>query len=104
MAAVSGDDARATLRGLIASAKQFASCVSDVLGRYPDGVGIDRMYDVLVAEAEPGSIIALLQSLQFPVFSTFLKLTLLNHCLLMGLPESVGDDGRPTFRSGHRQV
>lgn len=97
MSVVSGDDARAALRGVIGGAKQFAAAVDDVLARYPDGVDIDELYEVLVEEAEPGSIISLLQSLQFPVFSTFLKLTLLNHCLLHELPQGVGPKGRPTF-------
>ena len=33
-------------------------------------------------------------------FSTFFKLTLLNHCLLLGLPEGRDAAGRPTFRAG----
>ncbi|MGE0300811.1 MAG: hypothetical protein AB7R99_29400, partial [Pseudonocardia sp.] len=64
----------------------------------PQGVCIDDLYDELVAGPSP--TIALLKRLQFPVFSTFLKLTLLNHCLLHELPTAVDDRGRTLFLPG----
>ncbi|MET1003990.1 MAG: hypothetical protein ABWX96_00510, partial [Propionibacteriaceae bacterium] len=98
MTAARGDEARAALAGIIGSGAEFATVVEGTISRFPDGVCIDELYDVLVGEAEPSSIIGLLRRLQFPVFSTFLKLTVLNHCLLQGLPTSADDRGRPTFR------
>jgi hypothetical protein len=41
-------------------------------------------------------MIALLARIQFPVFSTFLKLTLLNHCMLRGLFQDIDRSGRRT--------
>jgi glyoxylase-like metal-dependent hydrolase (beta-lactamase superfamily II) len=99
MSVLNGDDARAALRGVVNHARQFSVCVDDVLARHPGGIGIDDMYDVLVREAQADSIISSLRSLQFPVFPTFLKLTLLHHCLLLDLPNRVGPEGRPVFTS-----
>ncbi|MDO8209090.1 MBL fold metallo-hydrolase [Conexibacter sp. CPCC 206217] len=95
---VSGAEARAALEGVIASGTEFAAVVGEVLARHPDGIGIDALYDTLLAEAQPGSTIAILAGLQFPVFSTFLKLTLLNHCLLLDLPQGTDASNRPTFK------
>lgn len=95
-----GDEARDALQAVVDSGEEFAATVDTAVAGHPDGVTIDDLYDELVAAAAPGSTIALLVRLQFPVFSTFLKLTLLNHCLLRGFPEGVGADGRPTFRAG----
>ncbi|MDD7938986.1 MBL fold metallo-hydrolase [Actinomycetospora lutea] len=95
-----GDQARQALQGVISSGEEFATTVDAAVARHPDGVTIDDLYDELVASADPRSTIALLVGLQFPVFSTFLKLTLLNHCLLSGFTEGVGANGRPTFRAG----
>ena len=80
-------------------ATQFADAVDTALRRRPDGVTIDDLAADLAATAEPGSIVALLLRLQFPVFSTFFKLTLLNHCLLHALPQGRDAAGRPTFRA-----
>lgn len=104
MSVVSGDDARAALRVIVTGAHDFSACVEDAIGRRPEGITIDDLYDQLVSEARPGSIIAILVSLQFPVFSTFLKLTLLNHCLLHDLPRSPGPDGRVRFTLPTRDI
>lgn len=100
---VSGDQARALLHSTISSAHEFEATVDGVLADHPDGLTIDAMYDVLVAQAAADSVVAFLQRLQFPVFSTFLKLTLLNHCLLHQLPTSIGPAGRPVFRAARPQ-
>jgi hypothetical protein len=100
MLPVRGDEARGVLRGVVGGAAQFAAEVDAGLRRRPEGVTIDDLAADLAATAEPGSIVALLLRLQFPVFSTFFKLTLLNHCLLLGLPEGRDAAGRPTFRAG----
>ena len=96
---VRGDEARGVLRGVVGGAAQFAEAVDTALRRRPDGVTIDDLAADLAATAEPGSIVALLLRLQFPVFGTFFKLTLLNHCLLHGLPQGRDTAGRPTFRA-----
>jgi len=92
-----GEDAQAALHQVIASGTSFSAAVENAFRPHPEGLTIDRLYDVLVRESEPGSTIAVLVSLQFPTFSTFLKLTLLNHCLLLGFPERTGEDGRRVF-------
>lgn len=96
---VRGDEARGVLRGVVGGAAQFAEAVDTALRRRPDGVTIDDLAADLAATAEPGSIVALLLRLQFPVFGTFFKLTLLNHCLLHELPQGRDTAGRPTFRA-----
>jgi glyoxylase-like metal-dependent hydrolase (beta-lactamase superfamily II) len=95
-----GDEARAALQGIVGSGREFADTVQAALAGHPRGVCIDELYDELVAQARPGSVIALLVRLQFPVFSTFLKLTLLNHCLLHDLPTTVDARGRTAFLTG----
>jgi hypothetical protein len=85
------------LQEVIGSGIQFAAAVDDVFARHPQGLSIDAMYDILLQEAQPGSVIALLARIQFPVFSTFLKLTLLNHCMLRGLFQDTDRSGRRTF-------
>lgn len=97
MLPAAGGEARAALEQVIASGEEFAATVDAALRAHPSGLTIDALYDTLVADAAPDSAIALLVRLQFPVFSTFLKLTLLNHCLLMQLPQRIGEAGRPTF-------
>jgi glyoxylase-like metal-dependent hydrolase (beta-lactamase superfamily II) len=95
---VAGDQARAALNDVIRYGTEFADAVADALRRHPAGMGIDALYDQLVGEAQPDSTIALLARLQFPVFATFLKLTLLNHCLLLRMPLDHDGNGQPTFR------
>jgi tetratricopeptide (TPR) repeat protein len=96
---VRGDEARGVLRGIVGGAAQFAAEVEAALRRRPEGVTIDDLAADLAATTEPGSIVALLLRLQFPVFATFFKLTLLNHCLLYDLPQGCDAAGRPTFRA-----
>ncbi len=96
MLPTAGDEATAALHQIIGSGRQFAGAVTDALTRHPEGLTIDALFDLLTGEAAEGSMVALLQRLQFPVFSTFLKLTLLNHCLLYGYEQIPG--ARPAFR------
>jgi glyoxylase-like metal-dependent hydrolase (beta-lactamase superfamily II) len=96
---VRGDEARGVLRGIVGGAAQFTAEVDAALRRHPGGVTIDDLAADLAATTEPGSMVALLLRLQFPVFSTFFKLTLLNHCLLLDLPQGRDAAGRPTFRA-----
>jgi glyoxylase-like metal-dependent hydrolase (beta-lactamase superfamily II) len=97
MLPVRGNEAQAALHEVIGSGTQFVAVVEDVLARHPEGLGVDAMYDILVREAQPGSVINVLARLQFPVFATFLKLTLLNHCMLRGLFQDTDQSGRRTF-------
>jgi glyoxylase-like metal-dependent hydrolase (beta-lactamase superfamily II) len=95
----SGDQARAALAQIVDSAREFARTVNDEIARHPDGICIDDLYEMLVADARPDSVITLAARLQFPVFATFLKLTVLNHCLLDdGIVEYAPATGRPVFR------
>jgi glyoxylase-like metal-dependent hydrolase (beta-lactamase superfamily II) len=95
---VAGDQARAALTDVIRYGTEFADAVADALRQHPAGLGIDALYDLLVSEASPDSTVALLARMQFPVFATFLKLTLLNHCLLLQMPQDHDGNGQPTFR------
>lgn len=92
-----GDDARNTLHRLVNSAGDFAATVEAELARHPGGLCIDELFAEVTAAAVPGSIVHALWQHQFPVFATFLKLTLLNHCLLIGCPQGVDRLGRTTF-------
>ena len=94
----SNDEARATINGVIAGATEFTATVHDGIAKHPDGVGIDELYTELILAAKPESMIAVLNQLQFPVFATFLKLTLTNECLLQGYQQGRDDRGRITFR------
>jgi glyoxylase-like metal-dependent hydrolase (beta-lactamase superfamily II) len=96
---LSGDEAKKAMESAVASGAEFEEVVHGALARTEQGLSIDQLYGLLVSEAPPESAVAMLAKLQFPVFSTFLKLTLLNHCLLQGLPQGAGIDGRPTFRA-----
>jgi glyoxylase-like metal-dependent hydrolase (beta-lactamase superfamily II) len=98
MLPLTGEHARAQLQQIIDTDAEFVGAVHDVLRRYPAGVTIDDLYDVLVAEAGRDSVVTISAGLQFPVFATFLKLTLLNHCRLLDLPTGSDERGTPTFR------
>jgi glyoxylase-like metal-dependent hydrolase (beta-lactamase superfamily II) len=95
----SNDEARATLNGIIAGAREFTVTVRDGIAKHPDGVCIDELFAELIAVAAPDSMIAQLKRLQFPVFATFLKLTLTNECLLQGYQQGHDDKGRITFKA-----
>ena len=95
-----GAEATEMLTGLITAADEFSGTVGDVLARNESGLTIDELYSELTTDAQPGLLVDLLHRLQFPVFGTFMKLTLLNHCLLLGFPQGTDDQGRPTFRAG----
>jgi glyoxylase-like metal-dependent hydrolase (beta-lactamase superfamily II) len=97
MLPVSNEEARATLNGIIAGAREFAATVRDGIAKHPNGVCIDELFAELTAAAAPDSMIAQLKRLQFPVFATFLKLTLANECLLQGYHQGRDDMGRITF-------
>ncbi len=98
MLPVVADAARTQLQQILDVGAEFAATVDAVLERNADGLSVDELYDVLVAEATPNSVITISSSLQFPVFATFLKLTLLNHCRLNHYPVGTNTSGRPTFR------
>ncbi|WP_207838296.1 MBL fold metallo-hydrolase [Williamsia soli] len=98
MLPVAGDHARAQLQQIINTEAEFSHAVADALRRHPDGMSIDDLYEVLREEAPSNSVIAVAAGLQFPVFATFLKLTLLNHCRLHEFPVDTDLSGRPTFR------
>lgn len=102
MLPVAGDHARAQLEQIINTEAEFSHAVADVLRRHPDGLSIDDLYDVLLREATPSSVMAISAGLQFPVFATFLKLTLLNHCRLHEFLGGTDPSGRPTFRLAER--
>jgi len=98
MLPLSDDEAHATLNEIIAGARLFTATVRDGIVKHPDGVCIDDLYAELILAAAPESMITLLKRLQFPVFATFLKLTLVNECLLQGYHQGRDAKGRITFR------
>lgn len=93
-----GDDARRTLKGFVAAEQEFRNAVNDSIAGHPDGVCIDDLFHDVTTAAQPGSMVHRLWDVQFPVFATFLKLTLLNHCLLYEFEEGLDPKGRITFR------
>ena len=91
MLPLSGDEARTTVDGVITGAKDFTATVRDAIAKHPDGVCVDELY------GEVGEQLAMFKALQFPVFATFLKLTLTNECLLRGYRQGRDAKGRITF-------
>ena len=96
MLPVAGPDVRAVFERIIAAEHEFRTVVDRAVSARGE-VGIDQLYADLVGSAEPGSIVATTHRLQFPVFPTFLKLTLLHQCQLMGYPEVVDAAGTVRF-------
>jgi glyoxylase-like metal-dependent hydrolase (beta-lactamase superfamily II) len=90
------DPIRAELQRMLAGKDAFAGIVDATVARHPKGVSIDELYDELAATAPPENIIRSLIRIQFPVFATFVKLTLLHHCQ-RHFTEQPADNGFPRF-------
>jgi len=58
---------------------------------------VDELYDALRRDVPSTSYVSFLIASQFPVFTTFMKLTLLNHLLLYNFPSRRETDGKVRF-------
>ncbi len=89
---------RASLERIISQAEEFAKAVTDQFAKKPAGLSVDELYDAIRRDNPPGSYVSVLIANQFPVFSTFMKLTLLNHLLLYHFPSRKDADGKVRFQ------
>jgi hypothetical protein len=58
---------------------------------------VDELYEALRKDVPATSYVTFLMANQFPVFTTFMKLTLLNHLLLYNFPSRKEFDGKIRF-------
>jgi hypothetical protein len=79
--------------------KQFSDAVEKQLAGHVEGLTVDELYEVFRKESSPAPYINFLMANQFPVFTTFMKLTLLNHLLLNEFPMRKEAWGRVRFFS-----
>ena len=64
---------------------------------HAEGLTVDELYESLRKNSSPPPYITFLMANQFPVFTTFMKLTLLNHLLLYNFPSRKEHDGKIRF-------
>jgi hypothetical protein len=73
---------RASLQRILGQSAQFSDAVEKEFAAHPEGLTVDELYEALRKDLPATSHVSFLLANQFPVFSTFMKLTLLNHLLL----------------------
>jgi glyoxylase-like metal-dependent hydrolase (beta-lactamase superfamily II) len=88
---------RASLRRILSQAAEFSETVSKELATHPEGLTVDELYDALRRDIPSTSYLTFLIANQFPVFTTFMKLTLLNELLLYNVPSRKQTDGNVRF-------
>jgi glyoxylase-like metal-dependent hydrolase (beta-lactamase superfamily II) len=93
------EQVRGSLQRIISQAGQFSEAIEKEFAAHPEGLTVDQLYDALRKEGPATSYVNFLMANQFPVFSTFMKLTLLNHLLLYSFPLTKGPDGKVLFHS-----
>jgi hypothetical protein len=90
---------RASLQRILGQSKQFSDAVDNEFASHPEGLTVDELYEALRKDTPVTSYVNFLLANQFPVFSTFMKLTLLNHLLLYNFPSRKGPGGKVLFLS-----
>jgi glyoxylase-like metal-dependent hydrolase (beta-lactamase superfamily II) len=90
---------RASLQRVISQSAEFSDTVGNELAAHSEGLTIDELYDALRKNIPSTSYVSFLIANQFPVFTTFTKLTLLNHLLLHDFPSHKETDGKVRFLS-----
>jgi glyoxylase-like metal-dependent hydrolase (beta-lactamase superfamily II) len=87
-------EVRGSLQRILGQSGQFSEAVEKEFAAHPDGLTIDELYEALRKDTPATSYVTFLLANQFPVFSTFMKLTLLNHLLLYNFPSRKEPDGK----------
>jgi glyoxylase-like metal-dependent hydrolase (beta-lactamase superfamily II) len=90
-------EARASMQRILDQSQQFSETIEKEVAAHPEGLTVDELYEALREDAPATSYVAFLMASQFPVFSTFMKLTLLNHLLLYNFPSRKELDGKIRF-------
>jgi glyoxylase-like metal-dependent hydrolase (beta-lactamase superfamily II) len=88
---------RASLQRILGQSQQFSEIIEKEIAARPEGLTVDELYEALREDAPATSYVTFLMANQFPVFSTFMKLTLLNHLLLYDFPSKKELDGKIRF-------
>jgi hypothetical protein len=88
---------RASLQRVLTQFAEFSDTVGKEFAAHPEGLTVDELYDTLIRDLPSTSYISFLIAGQFPVFTTFTKLTLLNHLLLHEFPSRRGVGGKVRF-------
>ena len=88
---------RASLQRIFSQSQQFSETIEKEVAAHPEGVTVDELYEALRKDVPATSYVTFLMANQFPVFSTFMKLTLLNHLLLYNFPSRKEFDGKIRF-------
>jgi glyoxylase-like metal-dependent hydrolase (beta-lactamase superfamily II) len=88
---------RASLQRILSQSTEFSETVGKELAAHPEGLTVDELYDALRRNVPSTSYVSFLIASQFPVFTTFMKLTLLNHLLLHSFPSRRETDGKVRF-------
>ena len=81
----------------MASPGSFPETVEKEVAAHPEGLTVDELYEALRKDVPSTSYVTFLMPNQFPVFSTFMKLTLLNHLLLYNFPSRKDPQGHIQF-------
>ena len=96
-----GPEQRAALEAQVAKHGEgaeeivLAETVRKEFAANPEGLTVDALYDA--QDIPSTSYVSFLIAIQFPVFTTFTKLTLLNHLLLYNFPSRRETDGKVRF-------
>jgi hypothetical protein len=88
---------QASLQRILGQSGQFLEAVEKEVAAHPDGLTVDELYEALRKDIPSTSYVTFLITNQFPVFSTFMKLTLLNHLLLYNFPSRKASQGYIRF-------
>jgi glyoxylase-like metal-dependent hydrolase (beta-lactamase superfamily II) len=88
---------QASLQRVLGQAAQFSEAIEKEVAAHPEGLTVDELYEALRKDIPSTSYLTFLITNQFPVFSTFMKLTLLNHLLLYNFPSRKGTQGYIRF-------
>ncbi len=88
---------RGSLQRILDQSAQFSEAVGNEVAAHPEGLTVDELYEALRKDISATSYLNFLFTSQFPVFSTFMKLTLLNHLLLYSFPTRKEADGKVRF-------
>lgn len=88
---------QASLHRILGQADQFSETVEKEVAAHPEGLTVDELYEALRKDIPSTSYLTFLIANQFPVFTTFMKLTLLNHLLLYNFPSRNAPQGYIRF-------
>ena len=91
------NEVRSSLQRIFNQSQQFSETIEKEVAAHPEGLTVDELYEALRKDVPASSYVTFLMANQFPVFTTFMKLTLLNHLLLYNFPSRKEFDGKIRF-------